>query len=128
MLATPRRRPMAAAVGDDGDFISPTGVGHLPRWILADQCLNASPCCPAVAWPSRCCRPQDLGGSAPRRGPNVVGPFGLLPMSFADFPEIRVKEPIIRPAPTSRVFVSRADGDFVLRGRSWAVIPWRRVG
>jgi NADH-quinone oxidoreductase subunit H len=58
-----------------------------------------------------------------RRGPNVVGPFGLL-QSFADFGKFILKEVIIPDAANKGVFLLAPVVTVVLAFIAWAVIPF----
>src|SRR3954452_8072179 len=57
-----------------------------------------------------------------RRGPNVVGPWGLL-QSFADFIKFVVKEPVIPSGANKALFLLAPLLTAVLAFSSWAVIP-----
>ncbi len=57
-----------------------------------------------------------------RRGPNVVGPWGVL-QPFADFLKFILKEPVIPASANKGVFVLAPLIGVVLALASWAVIP-----
>src|SRR5271154_2498416 len=66
---------------------------------------------------------RKVGGAVQlRRGPNVVGPWGVL-QPFADFLKFMLKEPIIPASANKGVFVMAPLVSVVLAISAWAVIP-----
>ena len=90
--------------------------------ILAECLLVTVPLLLAVAYMTYADR-KIWGAIQLRKGPNVVGPFGLL-QPFADGLKLLVKETVIPSGANRLVFIAAPILTFTLSLVAWAVIPF----
>jgi NADH-quinone oxidoreductase subunit H len=91
-------------------------------WILGSILVVVVPLLIAVAYLTLAER-RVIGLMQLRRGPNVVGPFGLL-QPFADALKLLSKETILPSGASKTVFIIAPMLTFVLSLVAWAVIPF----
>ncbi len=99
-----------------------TGYLEPGLWIVAQILVMILPVAVSVAFIVYAER-KILALMSLRRGPNIVGPFGLF-QSFADFIKIFFKETIIPTGANKVVFLAAPIVTFVLAMIAWAVIPF----
>ncbi len=107
------------------DFFS--GVIHLPDWLALGMThvvlILALLVCILVSLAFLLLADRKIWAAVMmRRGPNVVGPFGLL-QSFADFFKFIFKEVIIPAGANKGVFLLAPVLTFTLAAATWAVVP-----
>ena len=106
-------------------FFQSLGMNYEWAWFVATICgilLIALPLMLAVAMIIYAER-RFWGAFALRRGPNVVGPFGLL-QSFADGLKVFLQETIVPSASNKGLFLIAPIITFAVALMSWAVIPF----
>jgi NADH-quinone oxidoreductase subunit H len=106
-------------------FFESWGMTHDWAWFVATVCgilLIALPLMLAVAMIIYVDR-KVWAAMALRRGPNVVGPFGLL-QSFADGLKVFLQETIIPSAANKGLFLIAPIVTFTVALMAWAVIPF----
>ena len=107
------------------EFFQSLGMGYEWAWFVATVSgilLIAFPVMLAVAMIIYMDR-KVLGAVMMRRGPNVVGPFGLL-QSFADGLKVFLQETIIPSAANKGIFLLAPIVTFTVALAAWAVIPF----
>ena len=90
--------------------------------IVGQILLIIVPLLGAVAWLSYAER-KVIAAVHLRRGPNVVGPFGLL-QPIADGLKLLTKEPVVPSRASAGVFVLAPVVIFTLSFLAWVVIPF----
>lgn len=106
-------------------FFQSLGMAYEWAWFVATICgilLIALPLLVGVAMIIYTDR-KIWASMALRRGPNVVGPFGLL-QSFADGLKVLLQETIIPSAANKGLFILAPIITFTVALISWAVIPF----
>ena len=91
-------------------------------WIIAQIMIVVGPLLIAVAYLTLAER-RVIGFMQLRKGPNVVGPFGML-QPFADALKLMAKETILPAGANKVVFIIAPMLTFVLSLVAWAVIPF----
>ena len=107
------------------EFFQSLGMNYEWAWFIATVSgilLIALPLMLAVAMIIYVDR-KVLGAVMMRRGPNVVGPFGLL-QSFADGLKVFLQETIIPSAANKGIFLLAPIVTFTVALVAWAVIPF----
>src|SRR6516165_10547052 len=110
-----RRRPAPMGEFLHG-YVVPTAI------IVAEVIAILVPLLIAIAYLTYAER-KVLAAMQLRRGPNVVGPFGLL-QPFADGLKLLYKETVIPSGANRFVFLAAPMITFVLALIAWAVIPF----
>jgi NADH-quinone oxidoreductase subunit H len=106
-------------------FFQSLGMSYDWAWAIATICgvlLIALPLMLAVAMVIYADR-KIWAAMALRRGPNVVGPFGLL-QSFADGLKVFLQETIVPSAANKGIFLIAPIVTFTVALLAWAVIPF----
>ncbi|WP_374530121.1 NADH-quinone oxidoreductase subunit H, partial [Novosphingobium sp.] len=107
------------------EFFQTLGMSYEWAWALSTLCgilLIALPLMLAVAMIIYVDR-KVWAAMALRRGPNVVGPWGLL-QSFADGLKVMLQETIIPSAANKGLFLIAPIITFTVALMAWAVIPF----
>jgi NADH-quinone oxidoreductase subunit H len=91
-------------------------------WIVAQIMIVVGPLLIAVAYLTLAER-RVIGFMQLRKGPNVVGPFGML-QPFADALKLMAKETILPAGANKVVFIIAPMLTFILSLVAWAVIPF----
>ncbi|MGB2294681.1 MAG: NADH-quinone oxidoreductase subunit NuoH [Candidatus Puniceispirillum sp.] len=91
-------------------------------WILAQIMIVVGPLLIAVAYLTLAER-RVIGFMQLRKGPNVVGPFGMF-QPFADALKLMAKETILPAGANKVVFIIAPMLTFILSLVAWAVIPF----
>jgi NADH-quinone oxidoreductase subunit H len=103
-----------------GQWMHESSVGTALRYILESLLLLV---CVLLSTAALIYIERKIWGAVQlRRGPNVVGPWGVL-QPFADFGKFIIKEPIIPASANKGVFVMAPLVSVVLAFAAWAVIP-----
>jgi NADH-quinone oxidoreductase subunit H len=103
------------------EFLTSSYVIEL-AWIVAKIMVVVGPLLIAVAYLTLAER-RVIGFMQLRKGPNVVGPFGLF-QPFADALKLMVKETILPAGANKVVFMLAPMLTFILALVAWAVIPF----
>ena len=103
-----------------GHWMHATAIGTFVRYLLESLLLLV---CVLLSTAALIYAERKIWGSIQlRRGPNVVGPWGVL-QPFADFFKFVLKEPIIPAGANKGVFVFAPLVSVTLAFAAWAVIP-----
>ena len=110
----------SGAMSAFGDWMHESDAGSLLRHVLESLLLLV---CVLLSTAVLIYLERKIWGAVQlRRGPNVVGPWGIL-QPFADFFKFMLKEPIIPAGANKGVFVLAPLVSVVLAFSAWAVIP-----
>ena len=103
-----------------GHWMHATDIGTAVRYVLESLLLLV---CLLLSTAALIYIERKIWGAVQlRRGPNVVGPWGVL-QPFADFLKFILKEPIIPASANKGVFVMAPMVSVVLAMAAWAVLP-----
>ena len=110
----------SGAMSAVGQWMHESDIGSLLRHVLESLLLLV---CLLLSTAALIYVERKIWGSVQlRRGPNVVGPWGVL-QPFADFLKFILKEPIIPASANKGVFVMAPLVSVVLAISAWAVMP-----